>query len=129
MPIIGLNRYLDYEIIHRSFITERFNIFVRQLLTKMNPFPRPRSVLILNNTKVYYSNDLITIYKEAGIRLEYLLPYSSDFNAIEKSFSALKAWMRRNKALVPAFDPIFKGYIYLAVLIIYNIKAMREYFK
>jgi transposase len=32
----------------------------------------------------------------AGVILEYLPPYSPDFNPIEEAFAELKAWMRRN---------------------------------
>lgn len=63
------------------------------------------------------------------MRLKFLPRYSLDFNAIEKSFSALKAWIRRNRALIPAFGPIFKGYMHLAVLICCNTQAARGYFK
>jgi transposase len=126
---MGLNGYLDYEIVHGSFTTERFNLFVRQLLSKMNPFPGPRSVLVLDNAKVHHSADLIAMCEEAGVRLEYLPPYSPDFNAIEESFSALKAWMRRNRALVSAFDPFFEGYMHLAVQMTCNAQAARGYFK
>jgi transposase len=31
------------------------------------------------------------------MRLEYLPPYSPDFNPIEEGFSAFKAWLRRNR--------------------------------
>jgi transposase len=109
LPAMRLNGYLDYEIIHGSFTTKRFNLFVRQLLSKMNPFPRLRSVFVLDNVKVYHSDDLIAIYKEAGIRLEYLPSYSPDFNVIKESFSALKAWMRRNRALVSAFNSFLRA--------------------
>ncbi|KIO18220.1 hypothetical protein M407DRAFT_51997, partial [Tulasnella calospora MUT 4182] len=30
------------------------------------------------------------------IRLEYLPPYSPDFNPIEEAFSCIKSWIRRN---------------------------------
>ena len=32
--------------------------------------------------------------------LVYLAPYSPDLNPIEEAFSAVKAWVRRNNALV-----------------------------
>lgn len=32
----------------------------------------------------------------------YLPPYSSDFNPIEEAFSALKAWIQRNRDYVNA---------------------------
>lgn len=32
----------------------------------------------------------------SGVKLEYLSPYSPDYNPIEESFSALKAYIRRH---------------------------------
>ena len=37
-----------------------------------------------------------------GRRLVYLPPYSPDFNPIEEGFSAMKAWIRRNREYVLA---------------------------
>ena len=62
----------------------------------MNSFPGPRLVLVLDNVNSHLSEDLATMCEEAGVRLEYLPPYSPDYNPIEESFSALKAWMRWN---------------------------------
>lgn len=31
------------------------------------------------------------------MRLEYLAPYSPDFNPIEEAFSSIKAWIRRHR--------------------------------
>ena len=36
------------------------------------------------------------------MRLEYLLPYSPDFNPIEEAFSSIKAWIRANRNHVRA---------------------------
>jgi DDE superfamily endonuclease/Arginine repressor, DNA binding domain len=69
LPAMGLNGYLDYEIHHGSFTTERFNLFVRQLMPKLNPFPGPRSVLVLDNAKIHLSTDLKAMCEEAGVRL------------------------------------------------------------
>ena len=93
---MGINGYIDYKIIQGSFNADKFNFFVRLLLRKMNLFPGPRSVLMLDNIGTHLSEDLAAMYEEAGVRLEYLPPYSSDYNPIEESFSALKAWIRRN---------------------------------
>lgn len=53
--------------------------------------------------------------EKAGVILLYLSPYSPDFNPIETSFSALKAWMRRNKELASEFDGYFEGFLHLTV--------------
>ena len=95
----------------------------------MNPFPGLRSVLILDNVNSHLSEDLATMCEEAGVRLEYLPPYSPDYNPIEESFSALKAWMRRNRELVPVFEPFFEGYMHLAVQMTCNQKAARNFFR
>jgi len=36
------------------------------------------------------------------MRLEYLPPYSPDFNPIEEAFSSIKAWIRANRNHVHA---------------------------
>jgi|SRR5579871_1190007 len=41
-----IERILDYEITYRSFTIEKFNLFVRQLLLKLDAFLGPRSVLV-----------------------------------------------------------------------------------
>jgi transposase len=88
---MGLNGYLDYKITHGSFIIEKFKLFVRQLLLKLNAFPGPRSVLMLDNAKAHHSTNLTLMCEEASVRLKYLPTYSPDFNGIEESFSTLKA--------------------------------------
>jgi len=42
--------------------------------------------------------------QNVGVRLEFLPPYSPDFNLIEEAFTELKAWMRKNTALASSFD-------------------------
>jgi hypothetical protein len=39
----------------------------------------------------------LTISIISGCRLVYLPPYSPDLNPIEEGFSAMKAWIRRNR--------------------------------
>jgi transposase len=44
--------------------------------------------------------------EEAGVRLEYLPPYSPDFNPIEEAFAELKAWMKKNYALADMYESL-----------------------
>jgi transposase len=73
----------------------------------MNPYPQPRSVLILDNCNIHKSKflqEIIEAYGEsfplfkhsflnifAGCILKFLPPYSPDMNPIEESFSAGKS--------------------------------------
>ena len=79
-------------------------LFVRRLLRKMNRAPGPRSVLILDNARIHHAPELKPMCEEVGVELAYLPRYSPDYNPIEESFSALKAWMRRNRELVDSMQ-------------------------
>jgi transposase len=47
---------------------------------------------------------------DARIILDFLPPYSPDFNPIEKTFAELKAWMRKNNQLQDAYAD-FEGFL------------------
>jgi transposase len=44
------------------------------------------------------------ICDDAGVFLEYLPPYSPDFNPIEEAFAEMKAWMRKNFILADCVE-------------------------
>jgi transposase len=94
----------------------------------MNPFPGPRSVLILDNASCYRSQELKDICDEAGVVLEFLPFYSPDFNLIEESFLALKAWVRRNRQLEEGFED-FGDFLELAVKDFMEGKNAHGYFR
>jgi len=52
---------------------------------------------------------------EANVVLAYLSLYSPNYNPIEKSFSGLKAWMKRHKALAKGYEGKFPGFIRMTV--------------
>jgi transposase len=66
--------------------------------------------------------------REAGVVLEFLPPYSPDFNPIKESFSALKAWIRRNRQLIDSFED-FSEFLALGVEEFMNRKDARGYFR
>jgi transposase len=41
-----------------------------------------------------------------GCHIEYLPPYSPDYNPIERSFSCLKAFIRKQKDFVFSLNPV-----------------------
>lgn len=115
LPAIGINGYLEYEIYHGSFNSERFENFVKKLLRKMNPFPGPRSVLVMDNVATHHSPYVKEMCDKAGVRIAYLPPYSPDLSPIEESFSVLKAWMRRNRDLAQPLMGFYELFLHLAI--------------
>ncbi len=48
----------------------------------MNPFPEPYSVLVLDNASIHKGYHLRNICENKGVRLEFLPPYSPDYNLV-----------------------------------------------
>ena len=66
---------------------------------------------------------------ETGVQLEFLPPYSPDFNPIEESFAGLKAWMKRNRELASVYGDDFRGFIELAISEFADNMNARGYFR
>ena len=56
--------------------------------------PLPSSGLVVDSASVYKSAEARAFCDGFGIRLEFIPPYSLDYNLIEESFAELKAWMK-----------------------------------
>ncbi|KNE88812.1 hypothetical protein PSTG_17749 [Puccinia striiformis f. sp. tritici PST-78] len=70
------------------------------LLPSMNPYPAPRSVLVLDNAQIHHNGRVAQLVEEQGCLIQYLPPYSPDLNPIEKGFSVYKSVLRRNEDLL-----------------------------
>jgi transposase len=71
----------------------------------MNPYPGPRSVLILDNAKVHHTSAVQAAAEQAGILLVYLPPYSPMLNPVEFMFHEMKSFLRRHSlSLSPNYD-------------------------
>ena len=81
----------------------------------MNRFPLPRSVLVMNNVASHHSLYVKAMCEQARVILKYIPPYCPDLSLIEESFSALKAYMRKNRLLGQQFLPFFEMFLHLAV--------------
>ena len=100
-------------IVEGSYNTELFTEFIEGLLDCMNPFPARNSVIVMDNCKIHKDPTIVNMILERcvyflyfyslsltptnrGMRIEFLPPYSPDFNPIELAFSAIKAHIRRD---------------------------------
>src|SRR5438270_3707127 len=66
----------------------------------MNSYPAEQSVLILDNARIHHDEDLIDYIEAFGGRVEFLPPYSPDFNPIETCFSVIKSFLQRHRDFV-----------------------------
>ncbi len=61
----------------------------------LNPWPFPRSILILDNARIHMYEELETAVHSRGALLFFLPPYSPQLNPIEVAFAQLKNWILR----------------------------------
>ena len=73
-------------------------VFTACLDQVLGPTLRPGDVVVLDNLSVHKVDGLEQVVKKYGVRLQYLPPYSPDFNPIELAFSKLKTWLRKAQA-------------------------------
>jgi transposase len=72
-----------------------FLAYVREVLC---PTLAEGDIVVLDNLKAHKVAGIREAIEARGARLEYLPPYSPDFNPIEKCWSKLKTYLRRVKA-------------------------------
>jgi transposase len=96
LPALSLDGILHLEVIKNAISGEDFCQFVEGLLPRMNKWPLPNSVLVVDNASIHKVAGIREMVEEHGARLLYLPAYSPDFNPIELAFSTIKAWLRAN---------------------------------
>ena len=71
-------------------------------------------VLLMDNASIHRSPTIAQLCGDFGIQLEYLPPYSPDYNLIEKSFKVLKSWMKKHSDEQAAWQQ-FRSFMEYAV--------------
>jgi len=105
LPALTIEDYLDYIVFQGSITADLFVEFVEErVLPCCNPYPGPRSVLILDNASIHKDTHLKQLCDEAEVLLLFLPPYSPDINLIEATFKDLKAWIKWNYHLAEEFE-------------------------
>jgi hypothetical protein len=78
---------------------------ITHIIPKMNPYPLPRSILILDNAKIHMYQSLQDAVHEMGGLLFFLPPYSPQLNPIEVGFANMKAFIIKHANLAFPFYP------------------------
>ena len=69
------------------------------LFPLMNPYPQPRSVLILDNASPHSKVRIEQVCDAVGVIVIWLPPYSYDFNPIELAFKNTKCLLKNRHGL------------------------------
>jgi transposase len=79
---------------------EAFLAWTRQMLV---PTLREGDLVVMDNLPAHKVAGVVEAIEAVGARLEFLPPYSPDFNPIEQAFAQIKACLRKEAArTVPA---------------------------
>jgi hypothetical protein len=65
-----LDGILYVSIIEGSFTTETFTEFIDGLLDKMNPFPGPNSVIVMDNCRIHKADKIRKMIEERCVFLD-----------------------------------------------------------
>jgi DDE superfamily endonuclease len=79
---------------------------VESIIPLLNPWPLPRSILIIDNARIHMYAELEKVIHERGAILLFLPPYSPHLNPIEFAFGRLKSWIQRHANLVYPLYPV-----------------------
>jgi hypothetical protein len=84
-----------------------FDFLRGELFPRVQPFPAPNSVLLMDNCSIHHIQPIKELAKQHGIVLLYLPPYSPDYNPIEEAFSYIKNYLRKHDELMQVIpDPV-----------------------
>jgi transposase len=97
LAALGIGGVIAPMVIEGAVDGEVFQAYVRQAL---GPTLRPGDIVILDNLSVHKVAGVAEAIHARGAKLEYLPPYCSDYNPIEKLWSKIKLGLRSAKARI-----------------------------
>jgi len=108
---LGLKEISATWVLEGAMTGEAFDLYVEQILC---PTLRKGDLIFIDNLNVHKSARARALIEGCGAHLEFLPPYSPDFNPIEQCWSKIKTVLRRLKArtfdeLVEALSVAFES--------------------
>ena len=97
LGIMSIDGMLDVAIHNVRGVTAQmfFDDCFYHVLPLCNPFPGPKSVIILDNSLLHYCPGLRQLFESNGVVVQHTSAYSYDLMPIEKAFSKAKAILQR----------------------------------
>ena len=89
-----------------TFSRKRFHhAFSEKVVPFLNPWPLPRSIVVMDNAKIHMFKELEDAVHQCGARIVFLPPHSPELNPIEVCFGQLKRWIQKHANLVFPLHP------------------------
>lgn len=95
LGVLGLDGLAAPWLIEGALNGELFQRYIAEVLA---PTLRPGDILLMDNLPTHKVAGIAALIEARGARLEYLSPYSPDYNPIERCWSKIKTYLRKAKA-------------------------------
>ena len=59
LPALSLDGIIWAKVVEGSFTSIRFQAFIEELLERMEPFPGPNSVIVMDNARIHKHPEII----------------------------------------------------------------------
>ncbi len=107
---VRLNGKTAYTFYHGGTSAERFAEYLK---TTLIPTLSKTDIIVMDNMRSHHARIVKEVLDESGIGYLYLPPYSPDLNPIEKMWSKLKAYLRKEEVRVASELPaaIERGFL------------------
>jgi len=102
LPAMDINGYLSNVLVKQGGVTA--DDFIEWVEKYVLPQTRPSQILVMDNCRIHRDDRLAALVVPYGVSIQYLPPYSPDFNPIERSFCKLKAFIKRHNNLISDID-------------------------
>jgi transposase len=86
--------FIDWGCITGTFTREVFHkVIMERLIPVLNPYPYPRSIVILDNASIHHYPEFYIAVRSQGACVINLPTYSPDYNPIEIAFNLIKSYI------------------------------------
>ena len=101
LAVLDHTGFMSWKCTSGTFSRKKFhNAFSEKVVPFLNPWPLPRSIVIMDNAKIHMFKELEDAVHQCGARLLFVPPYSPELNPIEVCFGQLKRWIQKNANLI-----------------------------
>ena len=107
LAAMDVKGFFTFETTEGTFDRAAFHTaLVEKILPLMNPYPLPRSILVLDNARIHVYEQIYKTVEAFGVMLVFLPPYCPQLNPIEIGFGLLKRWIEKHAAFAWNLDPV-----------------------